>query len=119
MSTLLAQVYEKVAIDVDSMDPTIAERHTTKTFRFHDMTSNQAIVQAQATNLNSVTIVKEVCAQAKDPELDLEQQISNALDLLVGVLILFYYDMRTSRSLSCYRLCVSRRKSCPLLLDVS
>ncbi|TCD71523.1 hypothetical protein EIP91_008904 [Steccherinum ochraceum] len=41
-TTLLSQLRDRVVIDVDSMDPDVARRHT-KEARFCDMTSNQAI----------------------------------------------------------------------------
>ncbi|KAF9023272.1 aldolase [Hymenopellis radicata] len=48
MATLLDQIRSIVAIDVDSMDPAVAKRHTTDTVKFLDMTSNQAIVMGNA-----------------------------------------------------------------------
>ncbi|KAJ7816534.1 hypothetical protein B0H14DRAFT_2844698 [Mycena olivaceomarginata] len=48
-ATLLAQVRALLTVDVDSMDPDVAARHSGGTFRkFCDMTSNQAIVHGQA-----------------------------------------------------------------------
>lgn len=85
MATLLVQIREKVAVDVDSMDPKVAERHTAAGDMFHDMTSNQAIVQVQAANPDSAGILKEVCDRVKSSKLDLEHQVSDALDLLVRV----------------------------------
>ena len=46
--TLLDQLRSLVAIDVDSMDPAVARRHTAN-LKFVDMTSNQAIVMGTAT----------------------------------------------------------------------
>lgn len=48
-TTLLTQVRGLLTVDVDSMDPDVAARHSGGTFRkFCDMTSNQAIVHGQA-----------------------------------------------------------------------
>ncbi len=46
-SPLLSQVRGLLAVDVDSMDPDVAARHSTAQ-KFCDMTSNQAIVYGQA-----------------------------------------------------------------------
>ncbi|KAK7031273.1 hypothetical protein VNI00_013524 [Paramarasmius palmivorus] len=45
--TLLSQIRSLVTVDIDSMDPEIAARHT-KDIKFCDMTSNQAIVYSEA-----------------------------------------------------------------------
>ena len=44
-ATLLSQIRNTVVVDVDSMDPTVAERHSANgTAKFADMTSNQVIL---------------------------------------------------------------------------
>ena len=92
MDSLLAQIREKVPIALDSMDAKFAESFTAeKGFKFTDMTSNQAIVHIQATHPDSANIVKEACDRAKQSAVDLESQVQNALDLLVGVSTLFYF----------------------------
>ena len=41
-ATLLSQIRNTVVVDVDSMDPTVAERHSANgAAKFADMTSNQ------------------------------------------------------------------------------
>lgn len=49
--TLLTQISELVTVDIDCMDPEVAQRHTLSSSApfFCDMTSNQAIVSGQAT----------------------------------------------------------------------
>ncbi|KAK0459494.1 uncharacterized protein EV420DRAFT_269371 [Desarmillaria tabescens] len=49
MTTLLDQVRALLTVDVDSMNPTVANRHTSDSVKFVDMTSNQAIVAGTAT----------------------------------------------------------------------
>ncbi|KAG7452739.1 aldolase [Guyanagaster necrorhizus] len=49
MSTLLDQVRTLLKVDVDSMDPAVASRHTSDSAKFVDMTSNQAIVAGTVT----------------------------------------------------------------------
>lgn len=83
MDSLLVQVRENVTIDVDSMDPSIAERYPAATFC--DMTSNQAIVHLQASSAAGASILRDACDRTRDSGLSQEQQVSNALDLLVGV----------------------------------
>ena len=83
MSTLLAQIRSVLTVDVDSMDPTVAARHTTDAVKFCDMTSNQAIVHTEAANPARASIFKAACDRARNPALDLEQQVSDALDVLV------------------------------------
>jgi hypothetical protein len=47
--TLLPQISKLVTVDIDSMDQKVAVRHTSPSFSFRDMTSNQAVVQGQVT----------------------------------------------------------------------
>ncbi|KAG5653679.1 hypothetical protein H0H81_011431 [Sphagnurus paluster] len=56
-SSLLAQLCTLVAVDFDSMDPAAAQRHGASTFT--DMTSNQAIAYAQATQPENADLVGE------------------------------------------------------------
>lgn len=82
--TLLAQLRDRVVIDVDSMDPAVAARHS-KDARFCDMTSNQGIANAEASKVDRVGVVQAACKEAKArlPDGGVEEQISLALDVLV------------------------------------
>ncbi|KAF8067588.1 hypothetical protein FPV67DRAFT_1415940 [Lyophyllum atratum] len=55
--SLLSQLHTLVTIDIDSMDPAAAANHGTLTFT--NMTSNQAIVYAQATRPENAGLVRE------------------------------------------------------------
>ncbi|KAJ7082698.1 aldolase [Mycena belliarum] len=56
-TTLLAQVRTLVTVDVDSMDPDVAARHSAVD-KFCDMTSNQAIVHGQAARTERSELLK-------------------------------------------------------------
>ncbi|KAI4525044.1 aldolase [Schizophyllum commune Loenen D] len=59
-ATLLSQIRNTVVVDVDSMDPTVAERHSANgTAKFADMTSNQAITFGQVTRPERADLVKQ------------------------------------------------------------
>ena len=87
-ATLLSSVRARVTVDVDSMDPDDARRHTTGAVKFCDMTSNQAIVHGQATRPERAELFKAACSQIKSTEgqLDIETQVSDAIDLFVCLL---------------------------------
>ena len=87
MATLLSQVRDLLAVDVDSMDPAVAVRHTTDIVKFVDMTSNQAIVHVEASKPDSADL-KAAVDRAKNASNDPEQQISDALEILVGIKIM-------------------------------
>lgn len=85
-ATLLSHVRSKVVVDVDSMDPNVAARHTTEGGpKFCDMTSNQAIVHGEAVKPERSALFRKACAQirATTAELDIETQVSDIVDLLV------------------------------------
>lgn len=63
--TLLAQIRGLVTIDVDSMDPEVATRHTTAEYSFAGMTSNQAIVCIEAVKPERKQLVIQAIALAK------------------------------------------------------
>lgn len=84
MATLLSQVRSLIAVDVDSMDPAVAARHTTDTVKFVDMTSNQAIVHAEASKPDCADL-KAAVDRAKSASSDPEQQVSDALEILVRI----------------------------------
>ncbi|THU97473.1 aldolase [Dendrothele bispora CBS 962.96] len=65
--TLLSQIRQLVTVDVDSMDPAHAARHTSpeKGLLFCDMTSNQAILGGQAERPENLDLVKEAIQEVK------------------------------------------------------
>jgi len=67
LETLLSQIRQLVTVDVDSMDPAHAARHTSpeKGLLFCDMTSNQAILGGQAERLENRDLVKEAIQEVK------------------------------------------------------
>lgn len=93
MVSLLAQVRSLVAVDVDSMDPDVAVRHAAEA-RFCDMTSNQAIVDGEGSRPERADILKAACEEAKAAGGDQDQQVSAALDLLVGPFAHLYFIQR-------------------------
>ena len=84
-ATLLSDVRARLVVDVDSMDPADAARHTDASVKFCDMTSNQAIVHGQAARPERADIFNAACSQIRSAEaqLDIETQVSDAVDLLV------------------------------------
>ncbi|KZT02720.1 aldolase [Laetiporus sulphureus 93-53] len=94
---LLTYIRAQVAVDVDSMDPAVAARHTTETVKFCDMTSNQAIVYVEAAKQDRASLLKAACAQAQASGVDGEQQVTNALDILTVLLAKEVYPYLTGR----------------------
>lgn len=85
-SDLLSYVRSQVTVDVDSMDPAVAARHTSDTAKFSDMTSNQAIVFGEASKSDRADLLREACAlAARNNASNLDLQVDNALDILVCV----------------------------------
>lgn len=82
-NNLLSYVRTQVTVDVDSMDPTVAARHTTPTANFCDMTSNQAIVYGEAANSERAALFKNACQRVRTTGADIEEQIIDAVDVLV------------------------------------
>jgi len=74
-------------VDVDSMDPVVAARHS-KTAHFCDMTSNQGIAFAEASRLERIDVLKAACHKAKEsiPSGSLEEQVTMTLDVLTVLL---------------------------------
>ena len=69
--SLLSDVRAKLTIDVDSMDPAVAERHAAVA-KFSDMTSNQAIVHNEAVRPERADLFKLVCSQIRSSEAQLD-----------------------------------------------
>ncbi|KAF5364750.1 hypothetical protein D9758_009309 [Tetrapyrgos nigripes] len=65
--TLLSQIRQLVTVDVDSMDPADAARHTSPEngLLFCDMTSNQAILGGQAERPENADLVKQAIEEVK------------------------------------------------------
>lgn len=82
-TSLLALIRKKIVIDVDSMDPAVAIRHSSQTFTFCDMTSNQAIVFSEASKPDRQAILTSACQGIKGSVLDIGQQVESALVTLV------------------------------------
>lgn len=84
-ASLLSHVRSQLVVDVDSMNPDVAVRHTTPTHTFCDMTSNQAIVYGEAVRPEQASVFNETVAKIRSGEtqLDIETQVSDAVDLLV------------------------------------
>ena len=57
-NTLLDDVRTQVTVDVDSMDPAVAAKHTGDVVRFCDMTSNQAIVFGEASRPERAVVLQ-------------------------------------------------------------
>ncbi|KAF5380047.1 hypothetical protein D9615_006157 [Tricholomella constricta] len=70
--SLLSQLRSLLAVDLDSMDPVAALRHDT--FTFTDMTSNQAIVYAQATQPENAGLVREAVESVRALYADSKQE---------------------------------------------
>ncbi|KAF9493786.1 aldolase [Pleurotus eryngii] len=64
-NTLLAQIRGLVTVDVDSMDPEVAAKHTTSRYAFSGMTSNQAIVCIEAVKPERKQLALQAIALAK------------------------------------------------------
>ena len=84
-TTLLAQMRTALVVDVDSMDPDVAARHTSATERFCDMTSNQAIVYSESIRPERLPLFKEAVQKARASGEDLDEQriVDDAVDLFV------------------------------------
>ena len=84
-ANLLTQLRERVVVDVDSMDPTVASRHA-QDARFCDMTSNQGIAFAEVAKPERIDVLREACKRAKRslPDAGVDEQIVLALDIMVG-----------------------------------
>lgn len=69
-TSLLQQLRSLVVVDVDSMDPQVAHRHTTADQKFQDMTSNQALAYNAATHLDNAELVRQAIKYVHDKNLD-------------------------------------------------
>lgn len=96
-NNLLSYVRTQVTVDVDSMDPTVAARHTTPTEKFCDMTSNQAIVCGEAANSERAALFRNACQRVRTTGADIEEQIIDAVDVLTVLLAKEVYPYLTGR----------------------
>ena len=85
--TLLSYTRTRVTVDVDSMDPDAAARHTSGGSKFCDMTSNQAIVHSEASKPQRADLFRRACSQIQstEPQLDIDTRVSDVLDLIVRI----------------------------------
>ncbi|KAL1951934.1 hypothetical protein VTO73DRAFT_1083 [Trametes versicolor] len=98
-ASLLSHVRAQLVVDVDSMNPDVAVRHTTDTHSFCDMTSNQAIVYGEAVRPEQAGVFNAAVAQIRSGEtqLDIETQVSDAVDLLTVLLAKQVFPNLTGR----------------------
>lgn len=80
---LLSYIRKILTIDVDSMDPAVASRHTTQSESFCDMTSNQAIVYGEITRSERRNVLEAVLRQVEGGENEADA-LQHALDLAVN-----------------------------------
>ncbi|KII84682.1 hypothetical protein PLICRDRAFT_46081 [Plicaturopsis crispa FD-325 SS-3] len=85
-TTLLSQIRSAsgITVDVDSMDPRVAARHTTSSEAFSDMTSNQAILYGEALRPENAEIIRSVVetVKNKEPTVDADKAAMDVIDLL-------------------------------------
>ncbi|KZP13424.1 aldolase [Athelia psychrophila] len=98
-TTLLTQISEIVTIDVDSMNPIDADLHTSTVFKFCDMTSNQAIVQGQASNPDRAQLLDDAVQSVTSKRVGVpqDQLVDEILDTLTVVLAKQVYPYLTGR----------------------
>ncbi|ETW75968.1 hypothetical protein HETIRDRAFT_481526 [Heterobasidion irregulare TC 32-1] len=98
-TTLLAQTRTALVVDVDSMDPDVAARHTSATERFCDMTSNQAIVYSESIRPERLPLFKEAVqkARARGKVLNEQRIVDDAVDLFTVLLAKAVYPHLTGR----------------------
>ncbi|EMD42050.1 hypothetical protein CERSUDRAFT_62010 [Gelatoporia subvermispora B] len=99
MSTdnLLAHVRTQVTVDVDSMDPRVAARHTSLSEKFCDMTSNQAIVYNEAFRYDRAELLAAACNAAQSSGLSGDDVIAHAVDILTVLLAKEVFPHLTGR----------------------
>jgi len=85
-----------LTVDVDSMDPAVASRHTTQSESFCDMTSNQAIVYGEITRLERRNVLEAVLSQVKGVENEADA-LQHALDLATVLLAKEVFPTLTGR----------------------
>ena len=84
-TSFLDYLRQYIIIDVDSMDPAVAAKHTGDVVRFCDMTSNQAIVFGEASRPERAVVLQAACQRVQGSDIDHEQQVTDALDILVRI----------------------------------
>ncbi|GBE78196.1 Transaldolase [Sparassis crispa] len=95
--SLLSHLRGRLVVDVDSMDPAVASRHTGTDQQFCDMTSNQAIVCSEAARRDKANILKAACDNVRGSEATSDTQVADALDLLNILLAKEVYPYLTGR----------------------
>ena len=80
--SLLSQISSLVTLDVDSMDPAVAQKHLSA--KFCGMTSNQGIVHNEAIRPENRALVQRALQYADEQEsIGSSRGIQDALDMLV------------------------------------
>ncbi|KXN81703.1 Transaldolase [Leucoagaricus sp. SymC.cos] len=87
--SLLQQLRSVVVVDVDSNDSEVSRRHTTAEEKFHDMTSNQALVYNEAIRPENADLVKEAIHYVQSKELGQDPEtfkldVIDAITVLLG-----------------------------------
>ncbi len=112
--SLLDQIRSIVTIDVDSMDPADAKRHTTDTVKFADMTSNQAIVFGNATP----AVLQRAVDYAKSKSGGGGVTVERVVDVLVSPLA-FSGPLPSTNNITVPRLFYWRKMSCRISAETS
>lgn len=89
-NTLLSQIRSIITVDVDSMDPSVAKRHTLQHEAFCDMTSNQAIVLNEAAKSENATLVKDAIAYVNNQP-NADGDAATVLQDIVDVVVRKYW----------------------------
>jgi hypothetical protein len=87
-NTLLSQIRSIITVDVDSMDPDVAKRHTSQHESFCDMTSNQAIVFNESTRAENAALINDAIAYVdKQPNTDRSPTatVQDVVDVVVRI----------------------------------
>lgn len=105
---LLAQISELVTIDIDCMDPEIAQRHTpSPALFFCDMTSNQAIVSGQATLSDRTALLRSAIDEVKEKQsVDSDNFAQDVLDIFVCYYIYLSAQLTLIRPSSLLNKCI-------------
>ncbi|KAF9459127.1 aldolase [Collybia nuda] len=87
-NTLLSQIHSVISVDVDSMDPDVARRHTSQNQTFCNMTSNQAIMFGELTRAENVTLIKDAIAYVNNQPNDRRDPTTTLQDIVDVVTVL-------------------------------
>ncbi|OCH96163.1 aldolase [Obba rivulosa] len=96
-ANLLSYVRSQLTVDVDSMDPAVAARHTAGSEKFCDMTSNQAIVYNEASRPERAQLLAVACEAAQSSGLSAGELVVHAVDVLTVLLAKEVFPFLTGR----------------------